>query len=85
MLSVSGDVVASVAQHSIRRLAFGSPFVRLDLVPSNFKVPSTSPKRSFFSWLFDVNSTSLAGVKTLGVLDELEYTPRNSDAAVSNA
>lgn len=68
------------------RQSFGSPLLRLDLVPSTFKIPASVHKRDFFSWLFGTSTTatSVAGVKTLGALAEFPYAPRNSDAGVSS-
>lgn len=66
------------------RLTFGSPLVRLDLVPKDFKIPSAHGKRALLDSLLDVllgnTATTLAGVKTLGSIAEFDYTSRNSDA-----
>lgn len=66
------------------RLAFGSPLVRLDLVAASFSLPAHNHKRSFLSWAWwwGSNWNSFGSVKTLGALQELDYTPRSADAAV---
>lgn len=64
------------------RLAFGSPLVRLDLVSKDFSLPSHG-KRSFFSWWWSSNFFGFGSIKTLGALDEQDYTPRSGNADVS--
>jgi hypothetical protein len=67
LLSADGDILCYNF-----RLAFGTPLVRLDLVPSNFKPPHN--KRNFLSW---ISGGIIGNVKTLGALFEFDYTPRN--------
>ncbi|GJE92794.1 peptidase S8 family domain-containing protein [Phanerochaete sordida] len=62
----------------IGRLAFGSPLVRADLVPADFKLP-VHARRGLLDAVRG-NNTALAGVRTLGALAEFDYVPRSSDA-----
>ncbi|CAE7144667.1 unnamed protein product [Rhizoctonia solani] len=72
------------------RLVMGTPLFRLDLIDSKTKVPkrhshSARSKGDIRNWLFNKNkSGSFAGVKTLGVLYEEDYLPRNSLAPTSD-
>ncbi|KAI0088139.1 subtilisin-like protease [Irpex rosettiformis] len=60
----------------VLRLAFGTPLLRLDLVPENFKAPphKRSLSDSFWYW---ISGGILGDVKTLGALAEYDYVPRN--------
>lgn len=64
------------------RLAFGSSLVRADLVPSDFKLPAAHAQRGLLSRLFGAYSDSLAGLKTLGAVTEMDYVSRSSEMPV---
>lgn len=91
VLNSTGDVQQNVTTYSLSgddqpsvlfRQFFGTPLFRADLVSKDFKIPTLSHhKRDLLSWLFGTNANSIAGVKTLGVLAEYDYIPRNSDAS----
>lgn len=92
LLNATGDPQDGVTAYTLApddqpaavfRLAFGSPRARLDLVPKDFKVPAVHARRGLLGWLFGSGADALAGVKTLGVIQEFDYAPRSSDAPVS--
>ncbi|KAI0786595.1 subtilisin-like protease [Abortiporus biennis] len=79
--TLAGDDAPTV----LFRLDFGTPLLRVDLVDKNLQLTPTIKKRSWWwSWWSSLtNFDSFDKVKTLGALAELDYTPRNADAATA--
>ncbi|EIN11775.1 subtilisin-like protease [Punctularia strigosozonata HHB-11173 SS5] len=87
ILDTAGDVQVAPTNYTFNgtdaptllfRLAFGTPLILVDLVPSNAKISTTLNRREELDLLPRKSSSS---IKTLGNVFEFDYSPRNSDAS----